>query len=195
MNRIRAVLCVVLSGVVAIPECRGQSSEKLNIVVVEGNGVINDIHQRTGRELVVRVEDADGKPIRGVVLAFAMPTEGATAAFADGSKMLVTVTNEQGTAIARVVNQVGTGPMAIRVNASYEGRTASTRISQVNMLVPQAKKSGGSSSKLTVILVVVGAAAAGGALALTRSKQSQPGAVAPAAIGISPGTGTFGPPQ
>src|ERR1700751_107357 len=58
----------------------------LNLLVVEGEGAINNIRQRVSRDPIVRVEDDNHKPIVGAVVVFTLPTEGATGEFGGGSK-------------------------------------------------------------------------------------------------------------
>src|ERR1700757_4916458 len=71
---------------------------QLNIVVVEGEGVINHIGQRVTHPPVVRVEDENHKPIAGAAVVFTLPTEGATGEFGNGSKNLMVMTDAQGQA-------------------------------------------------------------------------------------------------
>ena len=68
----------------------------LNLVVVEGEGAVNNIRQRVSRTPVVRVEDNNHKPIAGAVVVFTLPTEGATGEFAGGSKSVTVTTDGAG---------------------------------------------------------------------------------------------------
>jgi len=45
---------------------------KLNLVVVEGEGAINNIKQRTARETIIKVEDENHRPVAGAVVVFMM---------------------------------------------------------------------------------------------------------------------------
>ena len=190
-----------LSFLIALPPLRSQTPlpTELNIVVVEGEGAINNVRQRVAREPVVRVEDENHKPIAGVAVVFTLPTEGATGEFGNGAKSLTIMTDGQGRAVATGLrlNQID-GKIPIHVNASYRGLTARTSITQFSVLPPGAKPASSSRSGhggLIAVLVIVGAAAAGGgAYFATRSNSNSSGGTPPPTvtpIGITPGTGTI----
>src|SRR5690349_9121177 len=106
---------------------------KLNIVVVEGEGAINNIRQRTTREPIVQVEDENHRPIAGAAVVFTLPDQGASGVFPNGSRTLTAMTDNQGRAVARGLRpNTVQGQMDIRVNASYQGRTGSATIRQTN---------------------------------------------------------------
>jgi len=195
-------LAVGLSFLIAFPALEAQTvPTQLNIVVVEGEGAINNVRERVAREPVVRVEDENHKPVAGAVVVFTLPTEGATGEFGGASKTLTVTTDNQGQAVAQGLrmNQVA-GKVPIHVNASYRGLTARTSIMQFSVLPPGAKAStstgGGHHGALIGILIAVGAAAgAGAAYAATRSSSSStpttPTPAAPTPIGITPGSGSI----
>ena len=110
-------------------------SGSFRIIVIEGEGAVNNIRQRTARAVTVQVEDANRKPVAGATVVFALPASGAGATFANGSKTLTVVTDAAGHATAAGLkpNQVA-GVFQIRVSASFTGQTASAVISQVNTL-------------------------------------------------------------
>src|SRR5436305_1494698 len=105
----------------------------LNIVIVEGDGAINNIKQRTSRETIVEVQDENHRPVAGAAVVFLLPGDGPGGAFAGGSKSVTLTTNTAGRATMPTMqpNQV-TGQFQIRVNVSSQGRTASTTIGQSN---------------------------------------------------------------
>lgn len=175
------------------------AQQMLNIVIVEGEGAINNIRQRTARETIVEVDDENHKPVAGAVVTFTLPTQGAGGAFAGGAQTLTVMTDALGRAVATGlrVNRVA-GNWAIRVNASFGGRTGTTSISQTNAAAAGA--AGGAagsaiSAKLIVIVALVaGAAAAGGAVAATRGGgNSNNSAATPTTITV--GSGTVGSPH
>jgi hypothetical protein len=174
------------------------NAENLKIVVVEGEGGINNISQHTTPLTTVRVEDEGQHPLSDATVVFALPTDGPSGAFQNGAKTLTITTNEQGLASARGLRpNTVSGEMQIHVNASYEGRTARATITQFNMTVPKAK---GGSGKIVAIIALVGAAAAGGAYAgLHKGASSSPASTGQPTvsgpISITPGAGTVGPPQ
>src|SRR5262249_6890886 len=190
-----------LSFLISLPPAPAQTPlpTELNIVVVEGEGAINNVRQRVAREPVVRVEDENDKPIAGVAVVFTLPTEGATGEFGNGAKSLTMMTDSQGRATAQGLrlNQIA-GKIPIHINASYRGLTARTSITQFSVLPPGAKaasSSGGGHGGLIAVLVVLGAAAAGGgAYFANRSNSSSSAGTPPPTvtpIGITPGTGTI----
>src|SRR5215471_8268513 len=139
----------------------------LNLVIVEGDGQINNIRQRTAREPVVVVEDENHRPVAGAIVVFTTPSRGASALFANGSHTLTVTTDDTGRAVARGLQpNTARGQYQIHVNASYQGRTASTNINMTNAVVTAAgtvAAASASHAKLITILAAVGAAAAAGA--------------------------------
>src|ERR1051325_11009842 len=98
---------------------------KLNLVIVEGEGAINNIRQRTAREPIVQVEDQNHKPIAGAAVIFDLPGQGASGSFPNGSHTLTVTTDNQGRAAARGLrpNSVK-GKYQMHVTASFAGQTA-----------------------------------------------------------------------
>jgi|SRR5579864_1567685 len=167
---------------------------KLNLVIVEGDGAINNVRQRTAREPIVQVEDENHKPIAGAAVVFMLPDQGASGTFAGGSRTLTTMTDAQGRAVARGFHPNAVkGQLQMRVTASYQGKTANATITQSNVTAAVAgAAAAGISAKLIVILAIAGAAAAGGAIAATRGGGST---TTTTPTTITPGTGTVGAPH
>src|ERR1700753_3874147 len=95
-------LCFLLGGSLAVPfAALAQAPHTLNLVIVEGDGAINNIRQRTAREPIVQVEDENHKPVAGAAVVFALADQGAGGTFTSGSHTLTAVTDNQGRAIAR----------------------------------------------------------------------------------------------
>jgi hypothetical protein len=199
-------LCFLLAGCLAmpyLPVARAQEpAHKLNLVIVEGEGAINNIRQRTAREPIVQVEDENHKPVAGAAVVFLLPEHGAGGTFADGSHSLTVTTNAQGRAGARGLhlNNVQ-GQFQIQVTATFNGLTATATITQSIAVGAAAGAAGGgtavaaglSAKAIVIIVVAAAAAAAGGAYAATHSG----GGSTPAATGtsITAGSGTVGPPS
>src|SRR5450432_1287771 len=103
----------------------------LQITIIDGDEAINNIRQRTAREPIVQVEDENHKPIAGAAVIFLLPNDGASGVFANGARSVTVLTDSQGRAVARglKLNKVS-GQMKIRVDASYQGQTASTVVTQ-----------------------------------------------------------------
>jgi hypothetical protein len=172
---------------------------KLNIVIVEGEGAINNIRQRTAREVIVQVEDENHRPIGGAAVLFMLPDSGPGGTWANGARTLQVMTDSKGQAVAKGlrVNDVQ-GKFQIQIQASYEGTTATTTITQVNSIITAAA-AGGVSGKVIAILAIAGGAAAGGVIAATRKGGSTSGTPAPpptpTPTTISAGAPSVGGPQ
>jgi hypothetical protein len=170
---------------------------KLNIVIVEGDGAINNIRQRTAREPIVQVEDENHKPVAGAAVLFALSDQGAGGTFAGGVHNLTVITDDQGRAVARGFhpNHVQ-GQYQVHVTASKSGLSANTSISMSNAVAAGvgAAAGAGIATKLIIVIAVAGAAAAGGAYYATHNSGSNNSA-AISAVTITPGTGSVGPPH
>ena len=174
----------------------GAQEGQLNLVIVEGEGAINNIRQRTAREPIVQVEDENHKPIAGAAVVFLLPDQGASGVFANGARTLTVTTDAQGRAVAHGFHPNGvSGKLQMRVTASYQGKTANATISQTNMAGAAAAGAAGAgiSAKLIAIIAIAGAAAAGGAIAATRGGGHS--TTAAQTTTITPGTGTVGAPH
>lgn len=196
----RSLMAVLMVALIAT----AQTPSKLNLVIVEGEGAINNIRQRVSREPIVQVEDENRRPVAGASVVFLLPNNGASGVFTDGSRMLTTVTDQNGRAVMRGFQPNNSpGQMQIRVTASHQGQTATATITQTNALAAAAAGAGagaaaGGAGKLIAVLAIVGgAAAAGVAVAATRGNGSSgpTGPTIPPATVISPGSPTVGPPR
>lgn len=202
-SRFLLVLCVLF--LLGAPAWAQQAPTGLRITIVEGEGAINNVRQRVNREPIVQVEDNNRKPVAGAVVVFLLPDQGASGTFPDGSRMLMTVTDSQGRASARGIrpnNQ--SGPLQIRVSASFQGLTASSLITQTNV-AGAASASGfaglSTAAKIGIVLgIAAGAAVAGTVIAThsgggSSSSGSSGGSTGPTTITITPGgTPTVGGP-
>jgi hypothetical protein len=181
-----------------IPAARAQDTgPRLNLVIVEGEGAINNIHQRTAREAIVQVQDENHKPIAGASVIFLLPSQGAGGQFANGSQMLAVTSDSQGNAIARGIQlNRAQGSFQIHVTASFNGRTASTDIHMSSVAAAAGTATvAGLSIKLIVVLMAVGAAAAtGAAYYATHSGGSSSSTPTPGVVTLTPGTATVGGP-
>ena len=187
-------LAAVLSGFMALQACPAQEAgNQLNIVIVDGDGAINNIRQRIAREPIIQVEDQNHKPVAGAAVVFLLPDQGASGVFANGSGTLTVMTDAQGRAVARGLrpNKVQ-GKLEIHVTASHQGQTATATISQTNALSAAAGAAGaGVSGKLIAILAIAGGAVAGGVIAATHGGPS----TSTPPTTITAGTGTVGAPH
>ena len=113
-----------------------QPAPKLNLVVVAGNDIINNVKQRTARETIVQVEDENHKPVAGAAVIFLLPGDGPGGAFAGGVKTFTATTDAAGRATARFVPNQVAGKFDIHITATAPGRQASITISQTNAAGP-----------------------------------------------------------
>src|SRR5580692_9298978 len=111
-----------------------QAAPMLNIVIVEGEGTLNNVKQRVNREPIVQVEDENHKPIAGAAVIFFLPTSGPSGTFANGSQTLTVTTDSLGRAAATGIHPNHlTGKMQIRVSVSANGLAANAVITQTNI--------------------------------------------------------------
>jgi hypothetical protein len=202
-----ALLCVASLGAGAHLRAQTANQSKspapqLLVTILDGEGALNDIRQRTAREPIVEVEDQNHKPVSEAAVLFLLPGSGPSGTFPGGSLTLATRTDALGRAAAQGLrpNNIS-GSFDIRVQVSYQGQTTEVQIHQTN-------GSGGSSEStnssavggspmvehvskgisLKVVLITVGVAAAAGITAgilATRGGN---------ATTITAGTPTIGPP-
>jgi len=197
VQRVALVLLLLLN-LLSTTSWAQQPLTGLSITVVEGEGAINNVRQRVNRDTVVQVEDQDRRPVAGAAVTFFLPDQGASGTFPNGSRMLMVLTDNQGRAAARGIRPNSqSGPMQIRVTASFQGLTASALITQTNAATGPATSGTGMSkgTKWAIILAIAGGAAAGGIAAATHGGGSNGGgSSATPSIVITPGTPTVGAP-
>jgi hypothetical protein len=187
------LVCLLLANI-APRAAWAQAPTSLRIVIVEGEGAINNVRQRVNREPVVQVEDENRKPIAGAVVVFFLPDQGPSGVFVNGSKTLTVTTDNQGQAAARGIrfnNQ--SGQMQIRVTASFQGQTASALITQTNAAGGGGGGGMSAGTKALITVLVIGAAAGAGVGIYFGTRNNGPGTpVGPPAIVLTPGTPTVG---
>ncbi len=192
------VLVFLLGGQIFGPALRAQEAAgpKLKVIILEGEGAINNIHQRTAREPIIQVQDENNRPVAGALVLFTLPENGAGGTFASGSKTYMTTTDAQGKAVAHGLKPNKTeGSYQIALTVTYQSLKATAVISQSNVAGVAAAAAGGVSGKLIAILAIAGAAAAGGIIAATRGGSSTPSTPPPPPPTLSAGTPTVGPPK
>ena len=193
-------VCLLLINLLRVPVWAQNppTQATLRVVIVEGEGAINNIKGRVNREPIVQVEDENRKPIAGAAVVFALPNQGPGGVFANGTRTLTVTTNAEGRAVAAGIRRNDlNGQMQIRVTASFGGQVASAVITQNNMAAVSVPSTGlGSTGKILLILGIAGGAAAAGVVAATRGGSSSNTATPPPpAITITPGSPSVGPPQ
>ncbi len=172
------------------------TAPKPKIVILEGEGAINNVRQRTARETIVQVQDENDRPVAGAVVIFTLPDRGASGVFANNAQSVTLTTDAQGRAATSFTPNNVAGDVQIRVDASYQGQRANTVINQSSVLGAAAARGSG---KVIAIVGIVAAAAAGGILAATRRGSSQTPTTPttpppPPAVTVTAGTPSVGPP-
>jgi hypothetical protein len=152
----------------AAPETPAAKPIALNIVIVEGEGAINNIRQRTAREPIVEVQDENHRPVAGALVLFALPRSGPGGVFPNGATTLSVTTDQQGRAVARGLKpNRHEGQYQVTVTASYAGATATAVISQANVLAVAVTAAGtgaataGAIGLATKVAIISGVAASG----------------------------------
>jgi hypothetical protein len=165
--------------------------EPIHVVVLEGDGAINNVRSLHAKEPLVRVEDANNRGVPGATVTFVVPSGGAGVLFGDAGTTLTLTTDDRGEVVARAVHpNRNAGSFQIHVTASKDGKRATALIAQTNV----DPGSHSSSRKIVLLAVIGGAAAAGAAVALHGGKSSS---APPAASGtvVTAGNPSLGGPQ
>jgi hypothetical protein len=188
-------LAVCLAFVFAVPLARTQDQSGLRIVVVEGEGVLNNVKLRALKPVVVEIQ-TDGMPASGAAVTFILPNQGPSGTFLNGTATATVNADAQGRATSSAIRPNGaTGAMPIRVSASYLGQTASITVNQTNVDGISSSPTGIShGAKIAVVLAIIGGGAALGAVAASRGGSSSSTPQPPAII-ITAGTPTVGGPK
>lgn len=179
-------LLVVAALAFAAPDAVAQNAN-LKIVVIEGEGAVNIIQQKTAVAPIVEIRDRNNLPVSGATVTFSVG--GNSAAFAGGTQTVTITTNAAGRAVAAALNPLSGGSFQIQVSAAFQGQTAVAAIAQTNVLtiaeaaaqVAAASGAGGSSGGAAAggaasggggisgtTIGIIGAAVGGGALAATQ---------------------------
>jgi hypothetical protein len=162
----------------------GTRPTMLSLLVVEGDGAINNIRQRTAREPIVEVQDENHRPVAGALVLFALPRGGPGGTFPSGARTLSVTTDSQGRAQARGLqpNDVA-GEFEIAVTASSAGLRAALAIRQRNALV--AESAGSTQGQGTP---ASGGQPGAGTARTTPASGGTPGGHAGTVTGLSAGT-------
>jgi hypothetical protein len=149
-----------------LPQTAGQAA--LRIVVLEGEGAVNIIQQKTAVAPVVEVRDRNDQPVAGAIVRFAIRSGRATFS---GARTLSVTTDAGGRAVAAGFAPTGTGGLQIGATAAFQGQTAAVTIAQTTVTTAAqaaaassaagAGAGGGGGVSTTTIGVIAGAAAGG----------------------------------
>ncbi len=127
---------LVLAALLLPAAARAQDTppQRLHIDILEGEGALNNIRQRTAREPIVQVEDENHKPVAGVLVLFAAQRggSGASASFS-GSSTLTVITGPDGRAVGRgLIPNADKGSFNVQVTATLGQLTDGAVIHEVN---------------------------------------------------------------
>jgi hypothetical protein len=159
-------LCFLIAGGEACTASAQSSAPptSLQIVILDGEGALNNVKLRTAHEPIVQVQDENHKPVAGAAVIFLLPNSGPGGTF-NGALSFSTITDAEGKAVAQglMPNQI-TGHYQIQVRAKYNDLSTETTIAQENFLE---KTSGPSHAGHPLVKwVLIGAAAAGAGIAI-----------------------------
>jgi hypothetical protein len=206
--RLCALLVAALLVLEPIAPLHAQVSEAaapprdMQIVILDGEGALNNIQERTAREPIVQVQDHNRKPIAGAALLFTIHggADGAGGAFPGGASTLSVTTDATGTARATgLVPNGAKGSWQIEVTATFGALTAAAVINELNFIplpppptpsntepIKPSPSHGIFSKPITIAggIVIVGVIVAISILATQGNGPTK----------ITPGGGTVGPP-
>jgi hypothetical protein len=188
----RSLLTTALAVILTVPSF-GQDAAvplKLNIIIVEGDGAVNNARQRVSREPIVQVTDENNRPVAGAAVIFFLPGSGPGATFPGGANSFTAITGADGRAAANGMQSNSLkGQYQVRVTASYKGVTATTSFQMANA----AGAAIGATTLWTLIILGAAGAAAGIALGVT-SNNGNPTPTKPP-VTVTPGTPVVTPPR
>ena len=195
------LLAVILSCLLAFPElASAQARPPLKVIVVEGEGGINDIALGSGQPIVVQVRDENDQPVVGANVNFLLPERGAGGRFYGTWRNMIVTTNEQGRATGNGFRpNLIEGEFRIAVTASQGDRTGAVNITQNNVLpgqTPGATTKAGNKFGSRKMMMLYGAAGVGAIIAAVlanRGNESSSSTIP--GTSITPGTITVGNPR
>lgn len=163
------------------------AAQKYRLVVTRGDGDQNSVKKgRATSQAVVEVRDENDRPVAGVLLTFALPTQGAGGSFVGGTQMTTVATNSLGQASATFTPNNVAGGFSMKVSGSVQGQSLSATIAQTNLVTAAAL----STTALVTIIAVAAAGAAGAGLALRgKSDPRKPDPLVATPLRLSVGSG------
>jgi hypothetical protein len=188
----RSLLATVLAGLMAFPVAAQDPAipRMLNIVIVEGDGAVNNARQRVSREPIVQVTDENNRPVAGAAVIFFLPGSGPGATFPGGANSFTAITGADGRAAANGLKANSLkGQYQVRVTASFKGVSASTSFQMAN-----AAGAAIGSTALWALIVLGAAGAAAGIAFGVNSNSGNPTPTKPP-VTVTPGTPVVTPPR
>ena len=165
------------------PAPQAAKAAALKIVVLEGEGAVNIIQQKTAVAPVIEVRDRNDQPVAGAVVRFAIQKGRATF---NGARTLSVTTDAAGRATATGLAATSRGAVQITVSAAFQGQTAAATIAQTAVMTTAEASSiaagtgsvsagGGGGLSHTALAGIIGGAGAGIAGAVIASKKLSAG--------------------
>jgi hypothetical protein len=102
----------------------------LKIVVLDGEGAVNIIQQKTATAPVIEVRDQNDLPVAGAAVRFGIRS--GRAAFG-GARTLSVTTDAAGRAVATGFAPTGSGALQITATATFQGQAAAATIAQTTV--------------------------------------------------------------
>jgi len=170
----------------------------LKLIVLAGEGEMNDLERRVMAPLVVQVLDQNDRPVAGADVVFRFPPEGPSATFANEKSAQTSRTDAQGQASATgwTANQK-LGSFQVHATATYGNQMGEKVVTMSNVakIIEKPKKGKQSfwSSRKFKILVIAGAAATvAGILIAKHTGGGGSAAAQTSTVIITPGSPTIG---
>src|SRR5262245_29449142 len=107
--RIVVVLVLFVLNSIGVVHTQQQPAPSLKILVLEGEGGVNIIQQKTAVRALVEVRDRNNVPVSGAAVTFTIGGGGKSAAFAGGAPTLTATTNAAGQAAASGLTPITSG--------------------------------------------------------------------------------------
>lgn len=172
-----------------------EGSSGLKIVVLKGEGAVNNIKARTATAPVVQVNDQNDKPIVGAEVVFQLPAAGPGAVFNGWMRTQTARTDAQGQAAAQgMTPNDEPGRFNIKVTATQGTRSTSLVVAQSNAVGGVNGKQARSHKTLYTILGLAAVGAIAGGIAGTRGG-STAAPVQTTPISVTPGPVTVAAPR
>jgi hypothetical protein len=174
-----------------------QIAPALQIVIMDGEGALNNIKDRTAREPIIQVQDQNHKPVAGASVIFAVDSHGSHAggSFLHGSKVFSGQTDSNGRIVGHGFHpNAHTGQFHINITATKGPLVSHAAIAQTNVVVATSTATTASTvtgfiaTHVVVVSAVTAGVVAAGVVTGVVVTRSSPTA-------ITTGTGSVGAPQ
>lgn len=167
----------------APPAAQAPAPTSIKLMVVQGEGAINNIEKRVVTEPIVEVRDQENRPVAGAEVVFTTPPSGPSATFFGASRTYTVKSDENGRARGTGLSpNVEEGTYPIEVTATLGNLQTSVSITQTNARAPELK----SDKKNAIgwrLLTAIAAGAAAGIVAVSR-RDGNNGASTPTSISV-----------